>query len=156
MKIQNNMGLMSGQDMIKAQQGQEAEVSFEQLLEKAQLDKDDETLKEACREMEAYFIQHLYKTMKTSTQLGEGIVPKGQHEEMFEDMLIEEQSKEATKAGGIGLADMLYKQLTKEYASAQYQEIQQYSATQNQAAQQYVSGKNQELSNMATTIDLNK
>ena len=156
MKIQNNIGLMSGQDMIKVQQGKDAEVSFEQLLEKAQLDKDDETLKEACREMEAYFIQHLYKTMKTSTQLGEGIIPKGQHEEVFEDMLIEEQSKEATKAGGIGLADMLYKQLTKEYASAQYQQVQQYTAEQNQAAQQYVSGQNQELSSMAATIDLEK
>lgn len=154
MKIQNNMGLMSGQEMIKAQQGEKAEISFEQLLGKAQLDKDDEKLKEACREMEAYFIQHLYKTMKTSTQLGDGIVPKGQHEEIFEDMLIEEQSKEATKAGGIGLADMLYKQLTKEYASTQYQQVQQHTA--GQGAQQYASGQSQELNNMGTIIDLDK
>lgn len=145
---------MSGQEMIKAQQGEKAEISFEQLLGKVQLDKDDEKLKEACREMEAYFIQHLYKTMKTSTQLGDGIVPKGQHEEIFEDMLIEEQSKEATKAGGIGLADMLYKQLTKEYASTQYQQVQQHTA--GQGAQQYASGQSQELNNMGTIIDLDK
>ena len=116
---------MLNNDMVKMYQGQDQEEIFEQILQKAQLEKDDETLKEACREMEAYFIQQLYKTMKTSTQLGEGIIPKGQHEEIFEDMLIEEQSKEATKAGGIGLADMLYTQLSREYASKQYQTVQQ-------------------------------
>ena len=119
MKIQNNIGLMQGQDMLKVNKDQEVEESFEKLLEKAQSEKDDEQLKAACREMEAYFIQQLYKTMRTSTQLGEGIITKGQHEEIFEDMLIEEQSKEATKAGGIGLADMLYKQLSIERASGQ-------------------------------------
>lgn len=125
MKIQNNMGLMQGQDVIKATKDQEIEKSFGQILENAQLGQDDEKLKEACREMESYFIQELYKVMRTSTQLGDGIMPKGQHEEIFEDMLIEEQSKEATKAGGIGLADMLYKQLSKEHASEQYLAAQQ-------------------------------
>lgn len=118
MKIQSNTNILINQDMVKMYQGQDTEESFEKLLQKAQSEKDNEQLKEACREMEAYFIQQLYKTMKTSTQLGEGIIPKGQYEETFEDMLIEEQSKEATKAGGIGLADMLYKQLSKEYASS--------------------------------------
>lgn len=119
------MGLMQGQDMLKAHKDQKAEESFGRILENTQLDKDGEQLKEACREMEAYFIQELYKVMRTSTQLGEGIITKGQHEEIFEDMLIEEQSKQATKAGGIGLADMLYKQLSKEQASQQYQAAQQ-------------------------------
>ena len=131
MKIQSNLNILTGQEMLKVNQGKEAERSFEQILGKAQLNKDDEKLKEACREMEAYFIQQLFKTMKTSTQLGEGIITKGQHEEIFEDMLIEEQSKEATKAGGIGLADMLYKQLSKEFASEQYKQVQQYAAQQN-------------------------
>ena len=63
--------------------------------------------------------------MRASTKMGEGIITKGQHEEIFEDMLIEEQSKESTKAGGIGLADMLYKQLSKEHASEQYKAAQQ-------------------------------
>lgn len=125
MEIKNNTSLMLNNDMVKMYQGQDQEEIFEQILQKAQLEKDDEKLKEACKEMEAYFIQQLYKTMKTSTQLGEGIIPKGQHEEIFEDMLIEEQSKEATKAGGIGLADMLYTQLSREYASKQYQTVQQ-------------------------------
>ncbi len=123
MKIQNNISIMSGQEMLKAQKGQEAEESFEKRLAKAQTNQDDNQLKEACREMEAYFIQHLYKIMKSSTQLGDGIIPKGQYEETFEDMLIEEQSKEASKAGGIGLADMLYKQLSKENAAKKYQQV---------------------------------
>lgn len=131
MKIQNMAGLMQGQDLIKTNKDQDVEESFEKLLAKAQEGKDEETLKEACREMEAYFIQELFKTMRSSTQLGEGIIPKGQHEEIFEDMLIEEQSKEATKAGGIGLADMLYKQLSREYASDQYQAAQQVAHTKS-------------------------
>lgn len=127
-KIDGNMGtmgLIQGQEMLQANKSREAEQSFGKLLEKAQTNKDEEQLKEACQEMEAYFIQELYKVMKTSTQLGEGIITKGQHEKIFEDMLIEEQSKEATKAGGIGLADMLYKQLSKERATQQYQAMQQ-------------------------------
>lgn len=132
MKIQSNINPLVGQEMLKVNQGKEAERSFEQILGNSQLNKDDEKLKEACREMEAYFIQQLFKTMKTSTQLGEGIITKGQHEEIFEDMLIEEQSKEATKAGGIGLADMLYKQLSKEFASEQYKQVQQYASQQKQ------------------------
>lgn len=120
MIIQNNVGLIQGQERLRANKSQEVEESFGRLFEQAQVDKDDEQLKEACREMEAYFIQELYKIMRTSTQLGEGIIAKGQHEEIFEDMLIEEQSKQATKAGGIGLADMLYKQLSKENAAQQY------------------------------------
>lgn len=115
MKIQNNMNMLSAQELAKTYKEEKVDKSFEQLFEKAQSDNDDEQLIEACREMEAYFIQQLFKTMKSSTQLGEGIIPKGQHEEIFEDMLIEEQSKEAAKAGGIGLADMLYKQLSREY-----------------------------------------
>lgn len=116
---------MQGQDVMQVHKGQAAEESFGKILDKAQLDQDDEKLKEACREMEAYFIQHLYKVMRDSTKMGEGIIQKGQHEEIFEDMLIEEQSKEATKAGGIGLADMLYKQLSREQASQKYQAAQQ-------------------------------
>lgn len=118
------MNLLQGQDMLKAHKDQEVEKNFEQLLEKAQANQDNEKLKEACMEMESYFIQQMYKVMRESTKLGEGIIPKGQHEEIFEDMLIEEQSKNATKAGGIGLADMLYKQLSREYASQQYQAAQ--------------------------------
>lgn len=140
MKIQSNLNILTGQEMLKVNQGKEAERSFEQILGKAQLNKDDEKLKEACREMEAYFIQQLFKTMKTSTQLGEGIITKGQHEEIFEDMLIEEQSKEATKAGGIGLADMLYKQLSKEFASEQYKQVQQYASQQNQESSNIAVG----------------
>lgn len=114
MKIQNNISMMQGQDILKVHKEENADISFEKLLENAKLSQDEEKLKEACREMEAYFIQHMFKTMRASTQLGEGIIPKGHHEEIFEDMLIEEQSKEATKAGGIGLADMLYKQMSRE------------------------------------------
>lgn len=109
--------MLQGQDLLKARKDQDVEKNFGQLLEKAQLSDNEAKLKDACMEMESYFIQELYKIMKTSTQLGEGIIEKGQHEEIFEDMLIEEQSKEATKAGGIGLADMLYKQLSREHKS---------------------------------------
>ena len=128
MKIEGNIGNMSliqGQEMLKVNKDQEVEKSFGKLLEKAQTQQDDEQLKEACQEMESYFIQELYKIMRTSTQLGEGIITKGQHEEIFEDMLIEAQSKEATKAGGIGLADMLYRQLSKEQVALQYKAAQE-------------------------------
>ena len=55
----------------------------------------------------------IFKQMKASTKIGETLVEKGDYEEMFEDYLVEEQCKQMTEAGGIGLAKMMYEQMSK-------------------------------------------
>lgn len=86
--------------------------SFEAALKKASEEKDNKALKEVCQEFEAYFIQQLFKEMRSTIQPG-GLIEKSQGEEIFQDMLDEEYSKNASKGNGIGLANMLYKQLSK-------------------------------------------
>ncbi len=87
--------------------------SFEDQLNSAVNSKDDEQLKKACKGFESYFIQTMYKEMRKTTMSDSSFMPKGQAEQMFQDMLDEENSKNATEGGGIGLAQMLYKQMSK-------------------------------------------
>ena len=86
---------------------------FEEVMAQAIESKDNEEIKKACDEMETHFITSIFKQMKASVRTDESLIPKGDYEEMFEDYLTEEQAKEMVQAGGIGLSDMMYKQLTR-------------------------------------------
>ena len=92
---------------------------FETVLSEAVENKDDKALKEACKEIEQYMLSSIFKQMKASTQTGEGLIEKGDYEEMFEDYLVDEQCKTMCEAGGVGLADMMYKQLSNTYGAQQ-------------------------------------
>jgi flagellar protein FlgJ len=74
----------------------------------------DEIL-QACRDVEAYFIQLLWKEMRKSSDAfaSGGILPRSNAEKIFQEMLDEENSKNMAKSGGIGIADMMYRQLTQ-------------------------------------------
>lgn len=91
--------------------------SFQSELEKAVENKDDKKLKEACKEFETYFINYIFKQMQSSVYAinkDKGLIKRSQGEEMFSEMLIEEYSKTATENGGIGLANMMYKQMSED------------------------------------------
>ena len=92
---------------------------FEAVLSEAVENKDDKALKEACKEIEQYMLSSIFKQMKASTQVGERLIEKGDYEEMFEDYLVDEQCKTMCEAGGVGLADMMYKQLSGTYSAQQ-------------------------------------
>lgn len=87
--------------------------SFQSVLEKAVADKDAAELREACVEFEGYFIQMMYKEMRKTVHSENGPLPKSNAEQIFQEMLDEEYSKASAKSGGIGLADMMYKQLSR-------------------------------------------
>jgi len=101
---------------MKQKQEQQKVNSFEEELNKAAESNDETKLKEACQEFESYFINYIFKQMQNSVYSinnGEGLIRRSQGEEIFTEMLNEEYSKRATKQGGIGLADMMYKQLSQ-------------------------------------------
>jgi flagellar protein FlgJ len=89
---------------------------FDAILKEAAASQDDKALREACEELETYMLSQLFKQMKTSMLSGESLIPKGDYEKTFEDYMIDNQSKEMTKAGGIGLADVMYRQMTHTYS----------------------------------------
>jgi flagellar protein FlgJ len=69
---------------------------------------------EACKSFESYFIQTMFREMrKTSLDAG-GLFEKSNAESIFTDMLDEEVAKQSAEGDGIGLAAMMYKQLTGE------------------------------------------
>lgn len=114
MKIENISKIDSYQP-ISAEQKQTVETdAFKDMLTKAGEKKDLESLKKATMEFETYFINMLFKEMRSSSE-GGGLIEKSQARSMFEGMLDEEMSKKMSEAGGIGLADMLFKNLQKTY-----------------------------------------
>ncbi|MDW7675764.1 MAG: rod-binding protein, partial [Bacillota bacterium] len=93
----------------KAQQETDA---FAKLLEEAQKSNNDEKLKEACQQFESYFLNQMLKGMKNTIPKND-MMPKSYAREIYEGMLDEQYSESMSKAGGIGLAKMLYDDLSK-------------------------------------------
>lgn len=88
---------------------------FDEVFKKAVASKDDKALKDACTQLETYMLTELFKNMKKSMISEESLIPKGDYEKSFEDYMLTNQCEKMSKAGGIGLADMMYKQMTNAY-----------------------------------------
>ncbi len=88
--------------------------SFAKKLEAAAKNNDDKELREACKEFEAIMLDMLYKQMK-STVIKSDLFEADPGREIFESMLDEKLMEQAAKTGSLGLADSLYKQLSRQY-----------------------------------------
>lgn len=77
--------------------------------EKAQAQKDDTKLKKTCQDMEAMFLNMMMADMRKTVQKSKLV--DDSKEEIMTSMLDGEMTKNMAKAGGMGLADMLYRQL---------------------------------------------
>jgi Rod binding domain-containing protein len=71
----------------------------------------DKKLMNVCIEMESIFVARMLKEMKKTVPKGE-MLHGGYAEEMFEDMLYDEYSMSVSKTSNLGLAKMLYSQLS--------------------------------------------
>ncbi|HWQ30832.1 MAG TPA: rod-binding protein [Negativicutes bacterium] len=94
----------------KTQEAKQGE--FQSALDKAIGEKDGKKLKETCMDLEAVFINMMFSQMRSTVQKDE-LFGGGYAEDMYQDMLYEKYADEASKSGGIGIADMLYQQLSK-------------------------------------------
>jgi len=77
---------------------------------KAPGEQDPPRLKELTQEFEAIFIQQMYKEMR-STIPDDGLIPRTNAEDTFVQMQDLEAAKATARQGGIGLAEMMMKQL---------------------------------------------
>lgn len=73
--------------------------------------KDPRNVEEAAREFESLFLNQLLKSMRKTVEKSE-LFHGGHAEDIYTEMLDTELSKELASSGGIGLADMLIRQLT--------------------------------------------
>ncbi len=90
--------------------------SFQQRLEKVMDQSDEKALKEACQDFESMMLNILYKQMKATVPKSD-LLPRDTGGDIFESMLDEKLVEEASKSGSVGLADVLYKQLSKQLDS---------------------------------------
>lgn len=74
---------------------------------------EDKKLKEACVEFESYFLNMMFKSMRKTVASNDGIFGKSNAEKIFQEMLDEQLTDKMAKTGGIGLANVMYKQLSK-------------------------------------------
>ena len=88
-----------------------AKVGVNHVVNEAAKSQQDKELKEACKGFEAMFLNMMYKEMRATvpedTLFGESNTQK-----IFRDMHDEKLMENIADGGGLGLADMLYKQLS--------------------------------------------
>lgn len=73
---------------------------------------DPEALRRTCREFEAIFVQSMFKAMRSSVPDG-GLFPKGMAQESFQELMDLEVAKASADQGKLGIADALFRQLSK-------------------------------------------
>ena len=72
----------------------------------------DERLMDVCIQMESIFVARMLKEMRNTVHKGE-LFNGGFPEKIFEDMLYDEYALNLSKNANLGLATMLYKELSK-------------------------------------------
>lgn len=107
---------INSQNTIENAQSRRAQATdddFEKRLRDAAQKGDDAELKQVCKEFESIFINMMYRQMKAT-------VPKSDYLEsdtatdIFNSML-DDRLAEISAQRGIGLADVMYKQMSKQY-----------------------------------------
>lgn len=91
---------------------------FENILGDLTAKKDEKGLKEVCQNLESIFLNMIFKNIRNTIERS-SLVDYGFATEMYEDMLFEKYSEEAAKAKGVGLAQMLYQQLSHNLESGE-------------------------------------
>lgn len=101
--------LTSGATQSAAKAGDDG---FAKKLEAAVSSSDDKELKKACQEFESIMLSMMYKSMK-STIIKSDLIKKDPGTDIFESMQDDDLMEQASKTGSFGLAESLYKQLSK-------------------------------------------
>ena len=70
-------------------------------------------IQEAAEAFESYFLQIMLREMRRTIPENE-LIPKSQAERIFTEMLDEEMAKDMARAGGIGLAQVMVQQMTRD------------------------------------------
>ena len=110
---------------------------------------DSKKLYEACQDLESVFVNTVVKTMRQSIQKS-GLMGDSFAEETYQSMLDEEYSKQISQTKTLGIADMLYKQLSQDISS-EVSEIKSTLAGQPGSSQPAASTQENTSSDYGTT-----
>jgi flagellar protein FlgJ len=102
------------QNLIASAQTQKVQAdddTFKTRLEAAMSEKNKDKLRTVCQDFESIFLNMMLQSMRDTVPKSE-FLGQNKGREMFEGMLDQELTKGMSKTGGVGLADMLFRQLT--------------------------------------------
>ena len=85
-----------------------------------QLDKDyakatDDELMDACKQFEAYFLEQVFKEMQKTIPKNEDSSSNSNLTDYFKDQMIQSIAEDSTEQNSLGLAQMLYEQMKRNY-----------------------------------------
>ena len=78
----------------------------------------EEELLDACKEFESYFMEQVFNSMLETTKIFSDEDENGYASKMvdcFKDYAVQDLCKQATSGNGIGLANMLFEQMKRNY-----------------------------------------
>lgn len=76
----------------------------------------DDELMDACKQFEAYFIEQMYKGMlKTVPESENQSASTSTMLDYYKDQMIQSVAEQTTEQSGLGLAQMLYEQMKRNY-----------------------------------------
>ncbi|MCE5197856.1 MAG: rod-binding protein [Armatimonadota bacterium] len=75
---------------------------------------EDPKLKQACKDFESIFLGFIMKSMRKTVQQNE-LMGSSDQEKMFQDMMDDEVCKSASETSSVGIADVLYNQLSAQF-----------------------------------------
>ena len=79
----------------------------------------DDELMAACKQFEAYFVEQLYKgMMKTIPQSSDTSNYTSMMTDFYRDQMIQSMAEQTTRQTNLGLAQMLYEQMKRNYGIA--------------------------------------
>jgi len=88
-------------------------LSPEILRAQAQVNQQQREVREVAQGMESIFLKHLVDQMRTTIPETKGSIRNSNAEKIYRSMLDDEYVKSWSKGGGIGLADLIVRQLTQ-------------------------------------------
>lgn len=77
-------------------------------------EQQDQKIRDVAQQYEKHFLRELMKSMRSTVSDG-GLVEKSQAEKIFSEQLDEQYVDQWGNSGGIGLADMIHKQLIEKF-----------------------------------------
>ena len=89
------------------------------IKETKQLKKNKETeekLRKVCEDFESYFVNYMFKEMRKTVPKFD-LTEETNAKKIYDSMMYESLSKNIARAGGIGIADLLYENLKTEIFS---------------------------------------
>ena len=108
-------GLTSSYNDIYTSASNQSASKLEEQLGKDYSKVNDDELMDACKQFEAYFLEQMFKEMIKTIPKSEESDSNSNMVDFFTDQMVQNIATESTEQNSLGLAQMLYEQMKRNY-----------------------------------------